>query len=264
MAATANSLPYDRIYSVSSDPLTPTREATIRSFDPAPAPSNRRRTALAAVARVTRRLRAMGRVRQTRAKRGEEPEEPDEPEEAEDPEEPEDDDEQPDLDAPAYDGSDNDSLFSHEEEEQDDDGAAYDENADKAAPAFNQDDNPKYRDRELALTMFMEQLKFNRLVALTLYRDEGLVNASSILRLKDDTIDRMMSAIRKEDPTLVIPIPAVENLKLLVYYLKHRQRTSRLTTGSGVLLPNTLTTFLTTGTLKRCGTRRTSPPRPSL
>ena len=38
----------------------------------------------------------------------------------------------------------------------------------------------------------------------------------------------MMAAIRKEDPTgAQIPITAVENFKLLVYYLKHRQRTSR-------------------------------------
>ena len=111
----------------------------------------------------------------------------------------------------------------------------------------------------------MQELRFNRSVALTLYHDQGLDDANSILRLKDDTMDRMISAIRKEDPTLTVPISAVENLKLFVYYLKHRQHTLR----PYERIWNITSTHLdrashTTGMWRPCGTRRISPQRPSL
>ena len=126
-------------------------------------------------------------------------------------------------------GSDDESLFPDKDDDEDQglDNYDYDEAADEAEIPFNRDDDPEYREREKALRMYMRELRFNRSVALTLYRDQGLDDASSILRLKDDIIDRMISAIRKEDPTLTVPISAVENLKLFVYYLKHRQRTLR-------------------------------------
>jgi len=75
--------------------------------------------------------------------------------------------------------------------------------------------------------MFIDELGFSPAVALNLYVDQGLSNSRTILRLKDKSIEKMILAIQKEDPSLVIPFSAVENPKLLVYYLKHRQRTSR-------------------------------------
>jgi hypothetical protein len=213
VAATANSLPYGHTYSVYADPLTPTREATIRYN---PKTSTQRPAAHTAFAHLTRRLRKMARTSSTRAKRASNP----------DPEEPE----EPFIDAAV--NSDDESLFPSPVDEDNDkrprnDNVDYDEAADEVLPCFNRNDNPEYTERERALKMYTQELKFKRSVALALYRDQGLDDANSFLRLKDDTINRMILAIRKEDPTLLISIPAIENLKLLVYYLKHRQRTSR-------------------------------------
>jgi hypothetical protein len=115
----------------------------------------------------------------------------------------------------------------NEDEDEGEDVPDYDEAADEAAAPFKKDDDPEYQEREAAICVYMKELRFNRSVSLRLYRDQGLYSAQSLLRLKDESIDKMMSAIRKEDTTIHIPITAVENFKLLIYYLKHRQRTSR-------------------------------------
>ena len=145
-----------------------------------------------------------------------------------DPEEPE----EPDIDAAINNGSDDGTFFPPSEDKDDyerphDDNVKYDKSADEVLPRFNRNDDPEYTERECALKMYTQELKFKCSVTLALYHDQGLDDANAILSLKDDTIDRMILAIRKEDPTLLISIPAVENLKLLVYYLKHRQCTSR-------------------------------------
>ena len=162
----------------------------------------------------------MARSNQTRAKRTlsfNDPPEPDQP--------------PPDLDADE-DTDDNGDLFpSDDEEDEDEDEGGdvpdYDEAADEATAPFMRDDDPEFREREAAIRLYMVELGFNRSVALSLYRDQGLDSAQALMRLKDDTIDKMMAAIRKEDTTIHIPLTAVENFKLLVYYLKHRKRTSR-------------------------------------
>ena len=160
----------------------------------------------------------MARGNQTRAKRTlsfNDPLEPDQP--------------PPDVDEES---DDNGELFpsDDEEEEEEDEGGDipdYDEAADEATAPFKRDDDPEFREREAAIRLYMKELGFNRSVALSLYRDQGLDSAQALIRLKDETIDKMMTAIRKEDTTIHIPLTAVENFKLLVYYLKHRKRTSR-------------------------------------
>ncbi len=114
-----------------------------------------------------------------------------------------------------------------EDEEAEDEEVDYDEAADETLPPFKRDDDPEFREREAAIGLYKKELGFNRSVALRLYRDQGLDSAQALIRLKDDSIDKMMAAIRKEDTTINIPHTAVENFKLLVYYLKHRKRTSR-------------------------------------
>ncbi len=101
----------------------------------------------------------MARSNQTRAKRTlsfNDPPEPDQP--------------PPDLDADE-DTDDNGDLFPSDDEDVDDEDEEgevpeYNAAADEAAPPFRRDDDPKFREREAAIRLYMVELGFNRSVAL--------------------------------------------------------------------------------------------------
>ena len=62
----------------------------------------------------------------------------------------------------------------------------YDAAADEAAPPFRRDDDPEFREREAAIRLYMVELGFNRSVALSLYRDQGLDSAQGTRRRSFD------------------------------------------------------------------------------
>ena len=116
----------------------------------------------------------MARDKQTRAKRTPSFNDPPEPD-------------QPPLDVDE-DSDDNADLFPSDDEEGEDEGEVpdYDEAADEAEPPFKRDDDPEFREREAAIGLYKNELGFNRSVALSLYRDQGLDSAQGTRRRSFD------------------------------------------------------------------------------
>ena len=87
---------------------------------------------------------------------------------------------------------------------------------------------PEVQVRNEVVEYYCRTLGFNRTAALSLYEDQGLHESQQLINIGNhDLVDKLCKLVRSETKTS-ISLRAHQNLAMLVYYLRHRERTSRV------------------------------------
>ena len=87
--------------------------------------------------------------------------------------------------------------------------------------------SPRPGDTEANMISWMENtLGFSRAVATELYRGQLLKTWKEFADVRDDDIDRVIAAIRRDLKESIAKI-AILRLKLVIYWVKYQVRTSR-------------------------------------
>jgi hypothetical protein len=80
--------------------------------------------------------------------------------------------------------------------------------------------------RELTRDYYETVIGLNKTASYALFIDQDMTNMRDFLRIKPENIEKICTAIMKQNKT-TIPVLAMERLTLLAYYVKHQERTSR-------------------------------------
>jgi hypothetical protein len=94
-------------------------------------------------------------------------------------------------------------------------------------PADTPSAGPRQGDTEQNMISWMENtLGFSRVVATELYQGQLLKTWKDFGDVRDDDVDRMIAAIRRDLKESIAEI-AVQRLKLVIYWVKYQIRTNR-------------------------------------